>query len=223
MQTRTGDDLIQLLLTRSADDDVVGPAANDLLDEFWAGYPVTNLTRLLHSGDDKLVRTGAWLLSELGELGGSLIGEVPALLSHPLRQVRFFAIEAVLLNGQTWHGPLIAQVMNLSTDGDSAVRWKVLGFLAEASTDQLRAGAVSLGPGRVKEPAEWLVRHDDEQPDPRDVVARLEGPDQVARLFAAAAAARWAEEDPNLLMHAATAEDEEIRSFAQEWLEDEES
>lgn len=99
----------------------------------------------------------------------------------------------------------------------------MLGFLAEASTDQLRAGAVSLGPGRVKEPAEWLVRHDDEQPDPRDVVARLEGPDQVARLFAAAAAARWAEEDPNLLMHAATAEDEEIRSFAQEWLEDEES
>ncbi|MFC7102844.1 hypothetical protein ACFQQB_21780 [Nonomuraea rubra] len=66
MQTQTGDDLIQRLLTHAADDAVVGPASNDLLDEFWAGYPVTNLVRLLHSGDDKLIRTGAWLLSELG-------------------------------------------------------------------------------------------------------------------------------------------------------------
>ncbi|GAA2899242.1 hypothetical protein [Nonomuraea rubra] len=221
MQTQTGDDLIQRLLTHAADDAVVGPASNDLLDEFWAGYPVTNLVRLLHSGDDKLIRTGAWLLSELGELGGALIGEVPALLSHPLRQVRFFAIDVVLVNGRTWNGPLIAQTMNLSLDPESAVRWKVLGFLFEASTEQLRAGAMSLEPGRVKESAEWLVRHDDEQPDPRDVVARLEGPDLVARLFAAAVAARWSEEDPNLLMHAAAAEDEEIRSFAQGLLEDE--
>ncbi|MCF6471091.1 hypothetical protein FAF44_22205 [Nonomuraea sp. MG754425] len=220
MQAPTGDDLIARILTYPADDAGLGVLANDLLDEFHAGYPVTNLRTLLHSGDAKLVRTGAWLLSELGEPAGELIGEVSALLAGPLRQVRFLAIDVVLVTAQSWNGPLIAQVMELGADPESSVRWKVLGFLADATTEQLTAGAVSLAPGRVKEQAEWLVRHDDEEPDPQDVVTRLAGPDPLARLFAAAVAARWADEQPDLLLRATAVPDEEISSFARAWLEE---
>ncbi|HEX4812816.1 MAG TPA: hypothetical protein VFV66_08695 [Nonomuraea sp.] len=215
MHTRTGDNLIERIRAHAADDAVVGPAANDLLSELFAGYPVDNLRRLLHSGDDAAVRTAAWILSELGDGGAApLMDEVPALLAHPARQVRFFAIEVVLMNAGDGDGPVIAQAMELSRDYDASVRWKALGFLASAATDQLEAGAAALAAGPLRELAGWLVRQDVEAPDADDVLARLQGRDPTARLFAAAAAARLAEEDPSLLRHAATAEDEEIRSFA---------
>ncbi|MGW0191845.1 hypothetical protein [Nonomuraea sp. NPDC003201] len=217
MQTQTGDELMERILAHPSDD-IVGTAANDLLAELYAGYPVENLGRLLHSDDEVVVRTGTWLLSELGELAAPMMDEVPALLSSPIRNVRYFAIEVVLSNADDRHGSAIARVMSMSTEYDAAVRWKVLEFLSEASTDQLQAGASSLEAGPVKESAEWLVRQDDEEPDPRDVLARLEGPDPTARLFAAAAAARLSDEDTGLLEHAVNAEDEEIRSFAQSLL-----
>ncbi|MEU4508586.1 hypothetical protein AB0G05_03735 [Nonomuraea wenchangensis] len=220
MHTQTGDDLIARVLAHANDDDVLGAAANDLLEEVFAGYPVDNLRRLLRSDEEKVVRTGAWLLSELGELAAPLADELPALLASPLRQVRFFAVETVLNAGDA-DGPLAARALALVRDGDDAVRWKVLSFLAEAETEQLAAGAEALEDAELKELTEWLVRLDSEEVDPREVVARLEGGDRTARMFAAAAAARLSdEEDTNLLAHAATAEDEEIRSFALEQLDD---
>ncbi|MEZ7126527.1 hypothetical protein ACBR40_14455 [Nonomuraea sp. AD125B] len=220
MHTQTGDDLIARVLAHADDDDVLGSAANDLLEEVFAGYPVDNLRRLLSSDAEKVVRTGAWLLSELGELAAPLADELPALLASPLRQVRFFAVETVLNAGDA-DGPLAARALALVRDGDDAVRWKVLSFLAEAGTEQLAAGAEALEDAELKELTEWLVRLDTEEIDPREVVARLEGGDRTARMFAAAAAARLSdEEDTNLLAHAATAEDEEIRSFALEQLDD---
>ncbi|WP_433435661.1 hypothetical protein [Nonomuraea sp. CA-141351] len=219
MQTQTGDDLIERIRTHPADDDIVGAAANDLLSELYAGYPVENLDRLLHSDDAVVVGVGAWLLSELVELAAPMMDEVPALLSSPIRSVRYDAIAVVLENADERHGPIIAQVMNLSRDPESGVRWKVLEFLTEASIEQLEAGASCLPPGQIKELAEWLILQDGEEPDPGGIIIRLEAGDPVTRLFAAAAAASLAdEENTDLLEHAAMVEQEEIRSFAQERL-----
>lgn len=218
MRTQTGDDLIERILAHSADDAIVGEAANDLLNELFDGYPVESLGRLLHSGDDAAVRTTSWLLSELSEGAAPMMGELPALLAHPLRQVRFFAIEVVLANGDAGHGTTIAQVLNLSTDPDAAIRWKIIEFLTLASDDQLAAGASCLGAGQVRELTAWLIHQETEEPDPGAVVAGLDGDDAVARLFAAGVAARLSDEEPSLLEHAATVEDEQIRSFAQRWL-----
>lgn len=219
MQTQAGEDLIERILAHPADGDLVGVAANDLLSELYAGFPVENLARLLHSGDDRILPTATWLLSELVDLAAPLIDEVPALLSSPIRTVRYDAIAVVLENADERHGPIIAQVMNLSRDPDSAIRWKVLEFLTEALVEQLEAGAACLPPGQVKELAEWLILQDDEEPDLAGIVIRLEAGDSVTRLFAAAAAACLADkEDTNLLEHAAMVEEEEIRSFAQERL-----
>lgn len=219
MPTRTGDELIERIRAHPADDDVVGPVANDLLGELYAGYPVENLRPLLHSDDEAVVRTGAWLLSELAELAAPMTDELPALLSSPIRNVRYHAIAVALENAGERHGPVIAQVMNLSQDPDSAVRWKVLQFLAEATIEQLQAGASALPPGQVKELAEWLILQDGEKPDLPGIVTRMRAGDPVTRLFAAAAAASLSvEEDTSLLEQAAMAEEEEIRSFAQERL-----
>ncbi|MEV4165389.1 hypothetical protein [Nonomuraea dietziae] len=219
MQTQAGEDLIERILTHPADGELVGSAANDLLSELYAGFPVENLARLLHSGDDRILPTATWLLSELAELAVPLIDEVPALLSSPIRSVRYDAIAVALETADEQHGPIIAQVMDLSRDPDGAVRWKVLDFLAHASVEQLEAGAACLPPGQVKELAEWLILQDDEEPDLAGIVIRLEAGDPLTRLFAAAAAASLShKEDTHLLEQAAVVEEEEIRSFAQERL-----
>ncbi|MFC5822747.1 hypothetical protein [Nonomuraea insulae] len=215
MQTQTGDGLMARILARPADDEALGQAANDLLNELFGGYPVENLRTLLHSGDDDAVQTGAWLLSELGEQAAPLLDEVPGLLAHPRHQVRFFAVEFVLLAADEPHADIIAQALTLSRDSDTAIRWKVLHFLAMASTEQLMAGLSRLTDPEVRRLTAGLVASDTEDPDPGEVVAGLEGDDPVARLFAAAIAARMAEDDPALLRHAARVRDEEISSFAQ--------
>ncbi|MEU1389588.1 MULTISPECIES: hypothetical protein [unclassified Nonomuraea] len=215
MQTQTGDDLMARILARPADDEARGQAANDLLNELFDGYPVENLRVLLRSGDDDAVQTGAWLLSELGEPAEPLLDEVPGLLAHPRAQVRFFAVEFVLLAADERHADVIAQTLALSRAADTAIRWKVLHFLAMASTEQLMAGLSRLADPEVGRLTAGLVASDTEDPDPGEVVAALEGDDPVARLFAAAIATRMAEDDPALLRLAARVGDEEVGSFAQ--------
>ncbi|MEU7862296.1 hypothetical protein [Nonomuraea sp. NPDC049141] len=219
MDRQPGDDLIERIRTHPGNDAVVGPAANDLLDELYAGYPVENLGRLLHSDDNASVRTGAWLLSELGERAAPMMTEIPALLGHPLLYVRFFAVEVVVTNATD--GPVIARTLNLSQDPEPAVRWKVLRFLAVATVDQLAAGVPHLPPGHIRTLTEWLISQESEQAAPREIIERLEADDLTTRLFAAAAAARLSGrggEDSTLLERAADTETEEIRSFALERL-----
>ncbi|MEU1719158.1 hypothetical protein [Nonomuraea sp. NPDC005692] len=215
MQTQTGDDLMARILARPADDEARGQAANDLLNELFDGYPVENLRVLLRSGDDDAVQTGAWLLSELGEPAEPLLDEVPGLLAHPRPQVRFFAVEFVLLAADERHADVIAQTLALSRTSDTGIRWKVLHLLAMASTEQLMAGLSRLADPEVGRLTAGLVASDTEDPDPGEVVAALEGDDPVARLFAAAIATRMAEDDPALLRLAARVGDEEVSSFAQ--------
>ncbi|MEU4232722.1 hypothetical protein AB0F17_51230 [Nonomuraea sp. NPDC026600] len=216
MDTQPGDDLIERIRMHPDDDAVVGPAANDLLDELYAGYPVENLGRLIHSDHAASVKTGAWLLSELGDRAAPLMTEIPALLDHPLLYVRFFAVEVVLTNADD--GAVIARTLNLSQDPEPAVRWKVLRFLAGATVDQLAAGVPHLPTGHIRTLTEWLIRQETEQADPREVIEQLEADDLTTRLFAAAAAARLSGKDPRLLERAADTETEEIRSFALERL-----
>ncbi|MFG1975337.1 hypothetical protein ACGFJC_38920 [Nonomuraea fuscirosea] len=219
MPTQTGEDLIERILAHPGDADLVGPAANDLLSELYAGFPVQNLVRLLHSGDDRILPTAAWLLSELTDLAAPLAEELPPLLSHPIRSVRYDAVAAALVIADERHGPLIARVIELSRDPESGVRWKALEFLTEASIEQLEAGAACLPPGQLKDLTEWLIRQDGDEPDLTGIVHRLEDGDAVSRLFATAAAASLSDEqDTNLLEHAVMVEEEEIRSFAEERL-----
>ncbi|WP_043636026.1 hypothetical protein [Nonomuraea candida] len=206
---------MERILTHTADDEILGEAANDLLNELFDGYPVERLGTLLHSGDDTALQTGAWLLSELGERAAPMLGEAPALLAHPRRQVRFFAIEFVLLAAEEQHADVIAQVLSLSRDTDPSIRWKVLHFLAMASTEQLMAGLSRLADPEVGQLTAALVAADTEDFDAGEIVAWLEGDDPLSRLFAAAIATRMAEDDPALLRHAARVRDEEVRSFAQ--------
>ena len=100
-----------------------GEAAQELIEELAAGYPVANLRRLFQSERDDAVETGAWIASELGERVVPLLGDLSGLLRHRLRYVRAFALDAILVATSPNNGDAIAEAVRLIDDEDEGVRW----------------------------------------------------------------------------------------------------
>lgn len=193
-------------------------AANRLLNEFFRGYPIENLRRLLCSRDDGAVKAGSWIASELGERVAPLLDDLVELLQHPLRYVRFFVIDAILCGATSGCGEAIAKTVLLIRDSDDAVRWKALRFLSNATADQLRESLPYLSESDVSKLIRWLLSSV-AGADTRGIIARIKDDDDLCRLIATAAAARMGPRDSVPLQHAAASPDPEVSSFAKEELD----
>jgi hypothetical protein len=213
--SHSGDELIEMLLAGEDFPGEEGKAANDLLLEVLRGYPAQNLGRLIHSDNSKAVDSGAFVVSELGARSAQILDEVDFLLSHPSRNARFDALDAVLTSASDEHGTVIAKAIMLVADPDQAVRWKALQFLARSTPDQLAAAIPSLTDRHVADLAAWLGAIANDATHLPDILGRLRDPDKTTRLFAAAAAARVAASDRQGIEQAATSTDPEIHSFAE--------
>lgn len=205
-----GDDLIERLRSGVRDD-----SANELLKLIFAGYPIDNLLRLTQSDEPVAVRSGAWIISELGPESGALMEEVARLLGHPVREGRFWAVDAVIAGTTTADGHVIAKAVALLLDPDEAVRWKVLQLLARIPPDHLAASLPYLRDPRLVQLVTWLTAIGADPISLQDVASRLASADRLTRLVAAAAAVRLAPRSADPLERAAAAEDQEVRSFAQ--------
>jgi hypothetical protein len=214
VSSRSGDELIELLLAGEVSPEEEGQAANDLLREVQRGYPMQNLGRLIHSDSVKAVANGAFVVSELGVHAAPILGEVDFLLGHPLRDARFDALDAAITAASPEHGATLAKAVTLVDDADQAVRWKALRFLASATPDQLTAAAAYLEDRRIADLATWLASAGSDPANLPDIRGRLHAPDKVTRMFAAAAAARVAGTSRQGLADAATSDETEIRRFA---------
>jgi hypothetical protein len=194
-------------------------APDELLDEFFDGYPIDKLRLLLQSNVEQAVVSGAWIASELGRMAAPLIDELSQMLDHPSREVRFYLLDPLLCATAQEHGEAIARAVLLVRDADEAVRWKVVRFLARATREQLTAAVPHLDSDRVATLLTWLLSSGNTIENKRDIVTRLNDADPLVRLFAAAAAARLEPDDLGALERAAASTDPEIRSFAESELE----
>lgn len=209
-----GDQLIARML--KGRDDVL---ANDLLGEFFSGYPVENLRPLLRSTDEGIAKTATWLASELGERAIPIFDAVVPMLRHGSRYVRFFAVDTVLVCATEEHGEAIARTIGLLLDGDDAVRWKALMFVAKASRGQLSASLPYQSNRELGALTSWILGLDQEGGVvANEVTSKLDDHQPLVRLFAAAAAVRFSFSVPALLKRAAESSDAEVASFASEQL-----
>ena len=205
------DELIARLVAGGSDE-----TANALLEEFFDGYPVERLRSLLGSQHESAIRVGAWIASELGAQSRPLLEDMAELLGHGSRYVRFFLLDAVLAASTEHDGRVIASAVELIGDGDEAIRWKAMNFLARATPGQLAAAEPYLAENHARLTA-WLV--DAGQGSLAEtIVSRLASRDSLSRLFAAAAAARMRSRDVTALESATRSDDPEVRSFALEQL-----
>lgn len=212
MQDR-GDRLINRLLQGGN-----GTTANELLKEFFSGYPVENLRPLLASEEESVVKAAAWLFSELGREAAPIFDAVVPLLAHESKYVRFFSIDVVLVCGADREGKAIARAIALLLDAEDAVRWKSLVFIAKASRDQLAASLVHQQSQELQRLTSWLLDVENSESHMEHVRTALANEHALHRLFASAAAVRLYLVSPVLLKVAAESPDREVASFASEQL-----
>jgi hypothetical protein len=189
-----------------------GRAANDLLREFFYGYPLERLRVLLESDDAEAAKSGAFIASELGDRFAPLFAAVDRMLEHPVKAVRFDALDVVLVNGTREHGATLAKAVVLVRDPEEGVRWQAIRFLSRATEEQLRASLSHLDDDLLAALTGWLVAASAREPE--RVVAVLGDVDPLTRRFAAAAARRLVGEDESVLRRAADSDDPEVARFA---------
>lgn len=194
--------------------------AYELLEEIFAGYPRKEVRKLIQSRNAKALRAAAWIISELGDDIGTLTDQLADLLANHDRYVRFFTLDAVLLNGAPHDAELLAAAVALIEDPDSAVRWKAAGFLSRVSPEQLLAASSRIPAGdRLRSSIAWLadVAPSPEEADLERIREGLAAADRRDRLVSAAAAARVAGASPETLELARDSPDPEVADFASRW------
>lgn len=132
----TPDEMIEALL-RDGPEAADGKIANDLLSEFWRGYPIENLRRLFVSsarGD------AAFLVSELGEKARPLIREIAELVDDERPRIRGDAISALSMC-TTWEdGWAVSKIVMALDDPHDGVRRTATNALRYMESSTLQAG-----------------------------------------------------------------------------------
>ena len=207
------EELLSLALAKKGDEGVV---LNDLLAAFHRGFPIERLRVLLDHDDPDVVREGAWILSELGARGRPFVSYLPALLRHPRRWVRIYAVDSVLTCASSDDGELITTTLKLLDDVDDGVRWAAVDFLMKAPEPLLRAAANFLGQEESSEMLRALTILLDGSP--ADVQELLRS--RVGALGRVGLAAAGRRQDIVAIEEAKTVDDDEARTFAERVLED---
>lgn len=194
-----------------------GVIANDLLDLVVESADPNVLRPLLTSDNDALVETGIWISSELGGRAAPLIDVITTLLQHPLSKVRYYAVDAVLTCTQNNpDGRVIFSAVILMEDGDAAVRWKAMDFLARAESAQLLATYLYVEAHKPESKhhigLSWLVNG--ELDDGATITERLRGGDAILRKYAIVGGARIASTNLRPLRDGAALDDADVADFA---------
>ena len=166
-----------------------GSAGNELLSEFFRGYPVVNVLRMLDGPEDALVSTGAFIASELGHAAAPIVADLEPYLNHTLVQVRFDLIDSILMCAEPRHGSVIAAAVRLVDDSEKVIRSRVHFWLARIGRGQLLASLEFLGDGDLADRVHWLASI---RTNPQSILEKLGSISGVDRLFGVTAAVRIA-------------------------------
>jgi HEAT repeat protein len=204
------DRIIKALLSGDKDD---GSMGNELLNYFFRGVPVAKIKALLLCNDPEVAGESAWVLSELGARGQSVMRECKGLLSHPSSQVRRHFIETILSAATTEDGPLILEAIGHAEDVSGAVRWKVIFFLVRIDAERLRA-AIASDPARE---SPWRTKLEllAGNPSTEEIKAMIADLDMTVRTIGIAAAYRIRSSEPDALKYALNSDDALVREFAE--------
>lgn len=196
-----GDELLARVLSG---DEWGSGVANDLLNEFFRGYPIGKLTVLLRSDNEQVVQSGAWIASELAREAKPIIGELVTLFDSPNIRVRYYAIETVLTAATEHDEEVTARAVSLIADSEPPVRRASFELLARADAAVLAASLPFIVDRQIAALLEWALEVESESRADDEIASRLREPDGLGRVFAVVAAARIYGRNPHYLQLAAS-------------------
>lgn len=204
-------------LLRSSNPD--GPAANDLLREFFRGYPATELRRLLTSSNEIAVASGAFIASELGGSAAVVQEDLVQIAKHAQPTVRCDVIGAIGGMKELAIPSAIAIALGGIADEDESVRWKAVRLLGFVDDSLLRLAEVHIPDLELKSAISWLLAPRDEGTI-AEILGRFGEPSRLKRLTALVAAVRIRSHTLEPLRFASSSQDEEVRVMANEYLDE---
>lgn len=208
--------LLQALLADPQDED----RAMQLLRRLHEGGDEGIVVQLLRHNTIKLAELGAWLASELGSQCAAIYPDVVMHLRHPCWRVRFWLIDCVLACAGEQQAADLATVTMLLDDENSAVRWKAMQFLARASTQQLELARdwLSAQSRQADLVRSVSVLADVDAGEYDKILPLIHHQRALFRKLGVVAAVRARGAQRHLLDVAMASDDEEVRSFAKDWL-----
>jgi hypothetical protein len=186
---------------------------NELLKYFLRGYSIDKLRTLLHAQNDSVVKTAVWIASELPGSAKDVLDDVIRLAVHPVREIRYFALDVIMLGTRYDRFEDFVHVVRCLEDHDSAVASHALFLLTRAAREQILA---ALALQDQLSPHSAGLRHmlEAQSLSPNVVERMLQGDNQVVRMYGLALAERLHDMHPDLLDIANNSADNLISSLA---------
>ena len=194
-----------------------GGLANDLLREFFRGYPVENLKLLIHSDLSSARGTASFIATELGLLAAPLLVDIASLLTQPTARSRYDALSALRACATYKDGWAIAIVLKCLDDPWPGVRMGAIDAVRVGERQALIAGFNHL---KSKDPESVYARFGKaflkaERGNNEVIVTLISDKDPIVRRFGVGLAARpRLVVDQTRLKLAATSIDPEVSEYA---------
>lgn len=180
--------------------------AHDLLQLYFRGLSLDSLAELLRSKDVHVVRSAAFVASELGSAARPLLGEAIALAAHPDRFVRFHALDVITVCGDGLDAGSFAHVARVVASDDDGLAGFAMRLVSRAAREQLVGAAHELASDhRHAAGLRALV-----ESEPGTIEALIHSSDNLLRRYGAIGAMRLAEAHPELLREAAALPDSAV-------------
>jgi hypothetical protein len=118
---REGDGLVSSIVS-CGDRSYIGEQSIKLLDMIFSGYPAARLRGLITSANDLAAAEGAWILTEIGQLGAFVTDILPVIVHHRNYVVRYWGVDLLILHVSRLDVNEFCMCIGLLTDAHQAVR-----------------------------------------------------------------------------------------------------
>jgi hypothetical protein len=211
-------DKIDQLIRSSEQSGISDIGANDILKALFRGYPIRNMSKLLDSEREDVLKAAVWILSELGDMAEPFLWRCDDLIERDIVYVKFFVLDVILVNAGVEDSEIVKKAIKLIDDPSRAVRFKANEFAAKISLAHiekcLNSGCLDIWAKQIQ----WLIDQC-RTPNVEEIIATFSSNDPILNKLAAICAARIRKQDQSAIRALAHNKNSEFVSFSKSVLE----
>ena len=218
MAKSSGKKLIQELLSNPDKFDNDGKAYQ-LLQDYFEGYPIETLRRLLQSDNQMVIRSAIWIASELGKEAYILVPEVRPLVHSSNRFIRYYAIEILMVCSFADYAQDFIHVVRAIESDDEVISCLSMDLVSRADAPRINS-VVPLLSTTKKANKQHIVGLSrlikSETLDSQEIVAMLNDEDPILRKYGAIIASKIYDKHPEVIADGASSSDPVISKFCKD-------
>ena len=196
--------------------------AYELLQEYFKGKPVDTLRPLLSHKSVFARRSAAFIVSELGADGSSLVADVVPLISDSDLHIQWYALESVMVSSSNGYPNQFINVLRELENSNSSICHLAMRLVSNANNSQIEAGlrlVDELRPNQVAHQKGLSVLANLTEGGSVEVIELLNDTDDLIQKYGAVITKRRLAQSPELIQHEMKSKNEFVSRFAEEAVE----